>query len=372
MEWFHLHGRELSPEDRKLVSSSIMENKELCHSLMELFYRNELYHCECFSRILDAVSPKTIYNLLNMLLEQVLEESPSLGGLVLFGSCDDESPQNPCIPLPKVQLSESDTYMRSVPSTHRVHIQSWLTLVSPDATFQNHSLTLFAITLGSTKLAVRLLFPSRLEPNYALSLCGEQFPIPLSFASRFAPHLLTLSISSTAIQLFIDQHAFPSFPYSSFKHADKLFVTLGAGLSGDSQSLSQIPTSPFVLVHNVSILSGSLSTSYLSTLFPLLRTVNSSCSLGPSASGRAVETLSEPAQLFPPSPHPDSSTEEPILVPEHCSIDCSEPRAEGWVCSTNQTRSTIPGAILNAHPNVGRSFVSPKGVSLQVTKLPLL
>ena len=111
MEWFHLHGRELSLEDKKLVSSYLVENKELCHSLMELFYRNELFDCECFLRHLFLASPRTIYDLLNMLLEQILDSSPCLGGLVLFGSIGNESTQNPCIALPKIQLNGDNTYL---------------------------------------------------------------------------------------------------------------------------------------------------------------------------------------------------------------------------------------------------------------------
>lgn len=52
LEWFHLHGRELSPEDRKRVCSCIAENKELIRSLMELFIQSELSECVCFSSIL--------------------------------------------------------------------------------------------------------------------------------------------------------------------------------------------------------------------------------------------------------------------------------------------------------------------------------
>lgn len=52
LEWFYLHGRELSPEDRKLVYSYIAENKELGRSLMELFIQSELSECTCFSWIL--------------------------------------------------------------------------------------------------------------------------------------------------------------------------------------------------------------------------------------------------------------------------------------------------------------------------------
>ena len=72
-----------------------------------------------------------------MLFEQYIETSPSLGGLVLFGNCGDESVQNPCIPLPKSQIGEKDLYFDMEQKDS--HLESIFNLGSPLYLHAKHS-----------------------------------------------------------------------------------------------------------------------------------------------------------------------------------------------------------------------------------------
>ena len=151
-----------------------------------------------------------------------------------------------------------------------VHIMSWISFPTPHESFFNCSLTLFTISIASTKLVMRLFFPDTPDSKYKLSFCGDEFKLPIEFPLSYYPHLLTISISPSSISVFLNQHLVSSIEYSSFKSGEKLLVTLGAGFSGDWKQISTLDETPSIVVHNASILSGPLSDAYLSSLYGLV------------------------------------------------------------------------------------------------------
>lgn len=91
--------------------------------------------------------------------------------------------------------------------------------------------------------------------------------------------------------------------------------------------------------------------------------------LGPSANGRKSPRLMEPFRLLKTCT-PDQCDDTLLL--EYCSLDLSVLNNDGWVCVSNQIRSTNFSSILSQNPGFGVSYIRAKGHYLQREPVLLL